>query len=251
MSDVERHNLREIEHLNQRGGRALSVVDLIDAGTVSPEMAAHALCAISQGASFLTAARPGGAGKTTVLACLLAMLPPGERIVTVSDRSVLRHARSRDASDKLCYLAHEIGSGSWYGYIWGRDVVDFLDLMGHGHRVASCIHADTLDELHGILVDDLSVPEAAFNSLDLLLFMHMDGGHFGRRRRVITFYDKGEAEHALTYEWDGRDDSFRRANGQREELGDYLDFIHQLVSEDVRDFAESRARFVQFYNTRS
>ena len=48
----------------------LSVVDLIDAGTISVDLAAYSLAAISQGASFLVGAMPGGAGKTTVMGAL-------------------------------------------------------------------------------------------------------------------------------------------------------------------------------------
>jgi len=39
-NDIERHNHQQIEQLNQRGGRTLSIVDLIQAGTISVEMAA-------------------------------------------------------------------------------------------------------------------------------------------------------------------------------------------------------------------
>ncbi len=45
MSDlaaIEEANLVEIERLNQRGGRTLSFVDLIEAGTVSAELAGEA-----------------------------------------------------------------------------------------------------------------------------------------------------------------------------------------------------------------
>jgi len=84
--DVETHNRRQIEQLNQRGGRMLSIVDLILAGTISVEMSAYAMRAIHRGASLLTGARPGGAGKTTLMAALLSFLPPGVPIVTV-DRS--------------------------------------------------------------------------------------------------------------------------------------------------------------------
>ena len=41
----------EIERCNQRGGRMLSVVDLIDAGTMDLEMAAYLLDAVSSGSS--------------------------------------------------------------------------------------------------------------------------------------------------------------------------------------------------------
>jgi hypothetical protein len=44
---VEGHNHRQIEQLNQRGGRMLSIVDLIQAGTISVEMAAYAMRAMA------------------------------------------------------------------------------------------------------------------------------------------------------------------------------------------------------------
>jgi len=37
--DLEARNLRQIEQLNQRGGRALSIVDLIRAGTIDVDPA--------------------------------------------------------------------------------------------------------------------------------------------------------------------------------------------------------------------
>lgn len=57
----------EIERCNQRGGRMLSIVDLIEAGTMTRELAAYSLAAIGAGASFMVGALPGGAGKTTVI----------------------------------------------------------------------------------------------------------------------------------------------------------------------------------------
>jgi hypothetical protein len=58
--DLESSNAEQIDRLNQRGGRTLSIVDLIQAGTISMEMSAHAMRAIAGGASLLTGARPGG-----------------------------------------------------------------------------------------------------------------------------------------------------------------------------------------------
>ena len=65
-SDIRNH-CAEINRCNQRGGRMLSIVDLIQAGTISRDLAAYALAAIGNGASFLVGAMPGGAGKTTVM----------------------------------------------------------------------------------------------------------------------------------------------------------------------------------------
>ena len=120
--DIERHNNRQIERLNQRGGRMLSIVDLIQAGTLNVEMAACAMRAMEEGASLLTAARPGGAGKTTLMAVILSFLPPGVELITVDSSRVIEDGLGRSTDQSACYLVHEIGSGDWYGYLWGADV---------------------------------------------------------------------------------------------------------------------------------
>jgi len=263
---IEEHNYREIEMLNQRGGRTLSIVDLIEANTISQEMAAFAFYAISNGASFLTAARPGGAGKTTVLACLLNFMPPGTRIVTTSGRGVISSLLKKPADAPQCVLAHEIGSGHWYGYIWGTDVRDYTSLIGGNTRIGSCIHADTLDELRGIMVSgELKVTEEQFRKIDLLLFMHVEGGFTGRKRRVATFYEpsEGEESHRLLFEWqpttdgyvqrnssllleriaEGRGQAVEAVNG---ELREYEAFVQKLVADGENDSREVRRRTTQF-----
>lgn len=116
--DIQQFNHRQIEQLNQRGGRMLSVVDLIQAGTLDVEMAAYAMRALAEGASLLTAARPGGAGKTTLMAALLDLLPPEVPLVSVDHPRVLRDGLEGSTADPACYLVHEIGAGHWYGYLW-------------------------------------------------------------------------------------------------------------------------------------
>ncbi len=250
MEQTETHNLQQIEDLNQRGGRTLSIVDLIEANTVGLEMAAYLLWRVSRGASFLTAARPGGAGKTTLMACLLSFLPPGTRIVTVSDSSVLQ-ARPADPRNPLCYLAHEIGSGHYYGYIWGEEAARFFELAQEGHRLASCLHADTLPELTTILTGHLDVQAAALAQVDLVLFMHVASGC---RRRAALVYEsvqkpRGEREHRLIYERDADSDTFvshERAGVDAKEIAAAEEFLRRLRREGVREFAQVRREIVGF-----
>ena len=246
MNSLERKNLAEIEGLNQRGGRTLSFVDLIRAGTLSVEMVAHCWAAIAHGASFLTAARPGGAGKSTVLANLLILLPPGEEIVTVTE------ARA-DGDTPRCLLAHEIGSGHWYGYIWGRQVAEFLARMAAGKRVASCIHADTLDELRDILLaPPLEVPAAHLDLLDLILFVHVTTAG----RRVAALWERADRGHRLAFEWEAAGDRIVR-NGPSpllERLGAGEDgserklaLVRDIMDEGEAEFAAVRARVLTGY----
>lgn len=248
MDRIQRKNLREIEGLNQRGGRTLSFVDLIRAGTMSDELVAYCWTAIAHGASFLTAARPGGAGKSTVLANLLCLLPPNEEIVTVTDPDIV------DDSVPNCYLAHEIGSGHWYGYIWASQVRDFMALMARGSRIASCLHADYLDETRSILTaPPLEVPLDHFSMLDLLLFVHVAPGN---QRRVATAYESGPEGHQLVFEWDRDTDRLAhtrpsalltRLGAQQTEYEGRLQTVRNIVREGDADFAVVRQKVLAEY----
>lgn len=247
MNRVEEKNLREIQGLNQRGGRTLSFVDLIAAGTMTAEMVAHCWVAVAHGASFLTAARPGGAGKSTVLANLLCLLPPGEEIVTVSDAQVVDKGAAR------CSLAHEIGSGHWYGYIWGRDVAEFLGGMARGQRVASCLHADTLDETRDILTSPpLEVAEADFGMLGLMAFVHVRGSS----RRVAALYERTGEGHRKAFAWDESTDSIERLGpsgmfgpigASEAEYEERLEAVKRIVGEGDGRFERVRERVLAGY----
>jgi hypothetical protein len=246
MTELEQENLHEIESLNQRGGRTLSVVDLIEAGTLSVELAAYFMARVSRGASFFTAAVPGGAGKSTVLADLLCFLPPGERIVSTSSDDVVRDALARPDLTGACFLAHEIGSGHWYGYIWSSTVADFVALKQKGARVASCLHADTLEQLSDILTrPPLHIPPADLTQLDMLAFVHVLSG---RRRRVATVYEAHQDGHHLAFQLDGRTDQYTRhaAAADEHELH-CAQFIRRLVEQDVRMFEDVRRAVLRWY----
>ncbi len=248
--DIEQHNHEQIEALNQRGGRTLSIVDLIQSGTLSVEMAAYAMRAMAEGASLLTGARPGGAGKTTLMAALLHLLPRDSRIVTVDHPGVVAEALERPAKPE-CFLAHEIGSGHWYGYIWGRTVADFLALIEGPRCIASCLHADTLDELAGILCSPpLGVSREALGRVGLILFMHVRPGRWGVRRRVAALHEAdGSGSHRLVFRWDDRSDAFERATPLRDEAGlkRYSDFIECLVKSGEGSAEAVRNKVRAFY----
>jgi len=247
--DVEEHNYEQIERLNQRGGRTLSIVDLVRAGTISREMAAYAWRAMEEGASLLTGARPGGAGKTTVMAAILNFLPPGVPIVTVDRPGVITAASAEDPARPACYLVHEIGSGHWYGYLWGRDVARFLSLVEGSRRIASCLHADTLDELAAIVCSPpLEASPQDLARVDLILFMHVDAAG-GYRRRVSTFYEAdGEGNHRLLFRWEADGDTFGQVGELRDPAGldPYLDSLRRLLDQGEVDSRSVRRMILRW-----
>ena len=265
MNPLERDNLQQIEALNQRGGRTLSVVDLIDANTINVDMAAYLFCCVANGASFLTAAQPGGAGKSTVLAALLNFLPPGTRIVTTSRPGVIDEELRHKPNEPTCVLAHEIGSGRWFGYIWGESVAKYFRLIEGRRRIGSCQHADTMEELTAILsAAPLHVTEEELLRVDLALFMHVQGGFAGTRRRVCAVHECSGHDHPMVFTWHKRDDAFEKltrsvllprlaerqgkdAAAVQAELAKARDFIADLVADDVRLIQDVREEVIEYY----
>jgi energy-coupling factor transporter ATP-binding protein EcfA2 len=250
--DIEAQNLEEIELLNQRGGRTLSVVDLINAGTLSVEAAAFIFCAVTHGESILMGARPGGAGKSTLLATALGFLPPGERLITTSSKTVIDRGLKHPPPGAECFLAHEIGSGHFYGYIWGSDVREFFSLMDADRRIASCLHADTADEAEDILIGaPLHVPRDLVHRLGLLGFMRVIDGAGGPIRRVSYLYGSGLR---LAFRWRESDDLHEQvaepsAFGLREEdFARATDFLGDLVAAGIHLFEAVRERVQVFHH---
>ena len=61
MPSISQH-VQALNACNQRGGRMLSLVDLLDAGTVDLPLAAYLAAAMRAGASLLVGANPRGRG---------------------------------------------------------------------------------------------------------------------------------------------------------------------------------------------
>jgi hypothetical protein len=265
-TNFEEHNLMEIEGLNQRG-KTLSIVDLIRANTLSLDMAAYSMYAIANGASFLTAARPGNAGKTTLLACLLTLLPPGIKIISVNSPNIVTDAHKimdGEEPSKFCFTPHEISGGRIYGYLWGKHVGQLIHLTKDGCRVASCIHADMLSEMHNIMVSgELDVSEEDFNRLGLIMFIKIERELTGYRRRVLNFYESYGDRHNLVFTWDSNTDTFKQRDidykslaqkyGKPEEqvvedLKRCRSFIESLMNSGKTDFTWVRQQVFNFYS---
>jgi len=248
--DLMANNLREINSLNQRGGRMLSVVDLIEDGTLDAPTSGLLLSFMAAGASFLTAAGPGGVGKTTLMAVLLSFLPPEERLRTVTDPGDVKAP-----SEPTCWLCHEIGAGHWFGYLWGAEAAQFLALQSSG-RIAGSLHADTDEEVAAQLV---GTAEEDLAAIDLLLTMVRVGG----MRRVNTVYESvggGGPEFRPVVEWDRGMDRFastrsehlermkQSARGPVPSVTQATEFIEGLVARDVRSLEGVMQNVAQFYD---
>ncbi len=153
-----------VKRANQRGGRMLSLVDLLIAETLDIEQAAWLVARLEQGSSFLVGANPGGAGKTTIMAALLGMLPDTPAIHLAAGDGRWRNAGAGD-----CIVAYEINDAAYEAYIWGDDLVALTRLGMRGCRIVSNLHADTLDEARYQIVTQCGADEGGFRAFDLFL----------------------------------------------------------------------------------
>jgi hypothetical protein len=196
----------------------LSLLDLLDAGSVDLPMAAYLAAAMRSGASALVGARPGGAGKTAVMCALINFVPSGTRIVPVGSPAVLaaagdaaaHPARHDGRASPICYLAHEVGSGPYYAYIWGAQARAFFRLARKGHIVATNLHADTLQETRHQLCVENGVPEADLGAVTLKVYLGYERvRNWSARRWLCRVYESDGTHDRLL--WTGaREGTFRR-----------------------------------------
>jgi hypothetical protein len=243
-----RAHVQAIDACNQRGGRMLSLVDLIDASTVDAPLAAYLAAAMRVGASLLVGARPGGAGKTAVMGALLNFVPDRARIRPVDRPSVLADAQRDDRPGDTCYLAHEIGAGHYYAYVWGQAARAFFALAAGGHTVVSNLHADTLDETHNQLCRENGVPRAHVDAVALKVYLRVARRGWSVQRRVSHVYESdGTADRLL---WTGDEESgtfTRRAESavvNAAQQATQARFLDQLCRQNIRRIEDIRRALV-------
>ena len=243
-----RAHVNAINDCNQRGGRMLSLIDLLAAGTVDLELAAYLAAAMRQGASLLVGARPGGAGKTAVMCALLNFLPDRTAIRAVDSQAVLNAGLRDGRYGDTCYLAHEIGAGYYYAYVWGGQARAFFRLAAQGHIVASNLHADTLEETHDQLCRENGVDPAHLGAVVLKLYLRVERALSGVRRRVSHVYESDGKQDCLIWTGD-RSGTFTRKADSRlvppEEEQRYAEFLITLRQRGILHIGDIRRALVQ------
>ncbi|MEJ5309786.1 MAG: hypothetical protein WHX52_08435 [Anaerolineae bacterium] len=250
MNDALTEHVHALDACNQRGGRLLSLIDLLDAGTVDLPLAAYLAAAMRHGASLLVGARPGGAGKTAVMVALLNFLPNATGIRAVGSRAVLDMAEADPYPGATCYLAHEIGHGLYYAYLWGDEARHFFALTARGHIIATNLHADTLEETRDQLCLGNGVASEHLAAVALKVYLRVEhSDRLAFKRRVSHVYESDGAEDRLIWRWDRRGAFERQAvqsvlvSPQDEER--YRKFLTALRRRDVRHIEDVRRALLE------
>ena len=219
----------------------LSIVDLIDTGTMTRELAAYSLAAIGNGASFMIGALPGGAGKTTVMGALLNFVSSDIPLVAADSGAVIA-AGLTGQTHRRCYICHEIGDGPYYAYLWGEPLRRYFELPTAGHMLATNLHANTYEQSRAQVCDENSVPLVAFCRMNLLYFLAVERQPHGVQRRIVSVWEgDGKSEHRQVF--DGKNPA--KPFGSRLVSGAALQtatrIVERLMSAGVRQIHEVRA----------
>lgn len=200
MNDAVIKHCRELNRCNQRGGRMLSVFDLLVAKTLDLDLAAYLMTRISKGSSFMVGSVPGGAGKTTVMCALLNFVPNDIPLIAATPQEVHK-ASNKTTSPPACYVCHEIGSGPYFAYLWSDALRSYCGLSEHGHMLATNLHADDLEEARDQVCGDNGVRRELFNKFELLIFLRIEGTYLKNHRRIDKVYSSdGLSDHVLIFE---------------------------------------------------
>jgi hypothetical protein len=243
MDDAVARHCREIDRCNQRGGRMFSIVDLLDARTLTRDLADYLLAAISSGASFMVGARPGGAGKTTIMGALLNFVPRDVDLVPADGLGTLE-AAVRSPAPRRCYVCHEIGWGVYYAYLWGPTLRAYFELPAAGHQLATNLHADTLEEAEDQIVRQNHVLETAFRKMHIALFLEVRGGWSGPREIVSVWESDGASRHRRIFDR-ARPDLKTSRRVPPEALRDAHDRLQRVIDVGARTIEEVRTTLLQ------
>jgi hypothetical protein len=181
---------REQKHGKSR--RPLSIAQILAMQTIDVETVALIWLMIERGAC-LTVAGPTepkpGAGKTTALHALLQFLPAGTAVAYTSvmfETFAFTHLPDIDPAN-TCALCSEI-SDHLQTYMWGHKARHFLMLPAQGYRIATSVHADTIDDVLHLYQHDLHLRVEDIRRLGLVINIGLMGNERTPLRRWISTY---------------------------------------------------------------
>jgi hypothetical protein len=237
-----------LDRCNQRGGRMLSVFDLLAAKTLDLELAAYLMARISKGVSFMVGSVPGGAGKTTVMCALLNFMPTDVPLIAATPQEVYKASKA-PTSPQACYICHEIGSGPYFAYLWSDALKAYCGLSENGHILATNLHADDLEEARDQVCRDNSVRRELFNRFELLMFLRIGGTYLKSHRRIEKVYSSdGLSDHVLIFDAGDNKKLEPKVNNYVAEpdyVGACRDFLEQMAPEK-RTIEQTRQKVVDF-----
>jgi len=212
-----------------------SIVDLIDAGTVSIEMAAYFWMLLESKATIMVIGGTGS-GKTTTLNALCCLIKPGTKIVTVEETAELNMPVENwvrfVSRESYGLTGSKVGQISLFdlvrtslryrpdylivGEVRGEEAFVLFQALATGHGGLSTLHAENLDyAVKRLTSSPMNIAESYVPLMNCCCLIervalpHERGGlTFGRRMRSVwEVLDYGK--YANVTEWSPNEDNFQ------------------------------------------
>jgi flagellar protein FlaI len=247
----------------------LSIVDLVNFNSLSPEMAAHLWLAVQYGESIICA---GGtaSGKTSTMNSIAIFIPPSAKVISIEDtREVnIPHenwiagvtrggAEAETASDIDMYdlLRAALRQRPEYvivGEVRGKETMTMFQAMATGHTTYSTMHADSVKSIvYRLENPPIGIPRVLLNALNLVVIHGQMRVKDKRVRRVTQIVEIIGIEPLtleiitnLVYEWTGAGDSFKY--GGHSNLYEKIMELEDKTAEEVLEELNKRADIVRW-----
>jgi hypothetical protein len=193
----------------------LTLADLVANGTMSDEIAATLRVTAQGRHSFLVVAIPRLAGKSTVMAAMLAHRPQGSPMRTVGDDGVDIDALAAESAGGYLVVPEVSEYPVTAGYIWGAPVRRVFARIGGGVALAAALHAPGADEAMEIICRGNGVPDEQAANIALVVYIRSLGRHWQQPtgRRIAAVHEveavrDGRPVARLLHRWDEPADRF-------------------------------------------
>jgi hypothetical protein len=236
----------------------LSIIEIIERGSMSPRLAALFWLGLERGASLMVAADPPTAGKTATLTALLAFAP--RESVAYFTRGLGERFDLPPLNDSCpTYILVNEMTDHLAVYTWGQYARRTFELLAQGYSLATTTHADTVVGVLDVLERDLRIPRHHIAHLTFVatIYMGYSNGRVLRRMNEVAFLQpdgaSGDGLHLSTIAtWNPENDSFHVLESPEQvaalagwagmpaeaflaELARREEFLVRLQSQGVRD----------------
>lgn len=220
----------------------ITIAELVRNGTMSAELAAVLWAAVDEQVSFLTAAVPRFAGKSTTSNAILALRPPDMPAHHVGgEPEVMERLRNEQLGGYL--VVAEFSQAPVPGYIWGEPVRRVFDTLEAGYSLQASLHAASVQDAILAVTRQNGVSDEAASAIGLVLYIERFGEDLASFwRRVAEVYEVDRVENGLPvgrplYRWEPGTDRFAAAEEPLNFAQDKEDLLTR--AELISDLARS------------
>ncbi len=189
----------------------MSIAEIIQAGSMSPRLAAVLWIGLERGASLIVAADPPSAGKTTILTALLSLTPPDTVAYFTRGIGETFDLPPPSPAHPTYLLINEM-SVHLPVYTWGPYARRAFELLAQGYSLATTMHANSQADVIAILEGDLAIPRSLIARLTFIVPLHLGYGRSLTRRVAevaLLRPDSYQGFVSLTLaRWNAQTDSF-------------------------------------------